>query len=605
MKLEKLVILILFVSQVSVGQDLFNKGKGALAAKDTAGAITAFHDALKAGQKAGETNYYLGAIALRQGRIDDAVTFLSKSVNINDENVEALIGLGDAYIIKKDNANAVAQYKRALKIAPKDCRVPAAYGAALVELSQIDGADGAIVQLTKAKECDPNNCAVYVSLGDAYLMQGVVPMATQYYEKALELCPNDLATLMKVARAFAKNRQYNEAVKAFERLARVDSMNFDAYFEAGKILYRAKLHKRAVPFLYRAVKLKPSHVEATSIFAQSLSNAEIWGEAKKASEIAVKLDSSNIENWRALGYSAVETQDHKTALNAFAALERRNAIKPDDYAKLSTALFRAGQEDKALETGLKAIQADSANCDPYYNLGFIYMKKQDYAKAAAMFEKKIACDPRSLNSYLNAGASYMQPPENLVRARELFVKAIELKPDHLPSKLWLARYYAKVDSTEAMKQTYDEVIKLATEGATPDKKAAGEAYTQLGSYYFSKKNYAAAVQTFSRAAAAGVESDGLRLAWGQAIILTRTDNPDENRKKTEEAIVQFRRCIQLNPNNGQGHFWLANSLTYMRKEGDPGNKKLVEEACAEYAKALRLEPRNEDAKKAAERIGCK
>ena len=189
---------------------------------------------------------------------------------------------------------------------------------------------------------------------------------------------------------------------------------------------------------------------------------------------------------------------------------------------------------------------------------------------------------------------------------EVFGKAVELKPDFLQGRLWLARYYAEVDSTELMKQTYEEVIKLAAEGATPNKQAAGEAYTQLGSYYFGKKNYAAAVQTFSRAAAAGVESAGLRLAWGQGIILTRGDNPDENRKKTEEAIVQFRRCVQLDPGNAQGHFWLANSLTYLRKEGDTvGNRKLVDEACAEYAKAIRLDPRNEDVKKSAERIGCK
>ncbi|MEK7249248.1 MAG: hypothetical protein AAB209_02385, partial [Bacteroidota bacterium] len=75
---------------------------------------------------------------------------------------------------------------------------------------------------------------------------------------------------------------------------------------------------------------------------------------------------------------------------------------------------------------------------------------------------------------------------------------------------------------------------------------------------------------------------------------------------TEEAITHFRRCTQMEPGNAQGHFWLANSLTYLRKEGDTaGNKKLQEEACVEYAKALKLDPRNEEAKKGMVRIGCK
>jgi tetratricopeptide (TPR) repeat protein len=603
MKLAKLLVFTICLAQLSVAQDIFNKGKAALTAKDTAAAIVAFQDALKAGQKAGDCNYYLGAIALRQNRIDDAVNYLAKAVNINDENVEALIALGDAYIVKKDNANAVAQYKRATKIAPKDCRVPAAYGAALLAT---DSVDAAIIQLFKAKDCNPNDAGIYVSLGDAYIKQGVIPLANANYEKALELSPRDIETQMKVARAYVKVRDYNNAIKAFESAVKIDSMNFDAYFEAGRIIFRAKQYKRAVPFLYRAVNLKPRHVEATSIYAQALSNSEIWGEGAKAGAVAVKLDSANVDNWRAYMRALVETQDYKTALVAFSALERRKAVKPEDFAYISTALFRVGQEDKALEFGLKAIQADSANCDPYFNLGFIYMKKQDYTNASRMFEKKIACDPRSLTAYVNAGSCYMQAPKNLPRARELFLKAVELKPDFLQAKLWLARYYAEVDSSDLMKITYDEVIKLGTENPEKFRREMCEAYTQLGSYYFTRKNFNAAIEGFRKAAASGCETAALNLAWGQGIILTRGDNPDENRKKTEEAITKFRRCIQMEPGNAQGHFWLANSLTYLRKEGDTeGNRKLNAEACAEYAKALKYDPKLDDAKKGMERIGCK
>lgn len=607
MKRMKLaVVLSLFtIMHIATAQDVFNKAKAALATKDTAAAYAAFQDALRLGQKSGDCNYYLGVISYNQGRNNDAITYLSKAVNINDENVDALIALGDAYAEKGDNANAVAQYKRAQKIAPKDCRVPTSYGAALVALGQIDGAEGAIVQLTRAKECDENNPLVYIALGDAYKKQGVIPLANINYEKALELSPNDIETQLKVARTYAKNRQYNEAVRAFERAVQIDSTNFEAYFEAGKILYRAKLWSRAVPFMYRAVNLRPKHVEAASIYAQSLSNAGIWGEAVKAGEKAVKLDSNAVENWRAYAHALVETQDYPKALNAFSALERRNAVSPEDYATLSTALFRSGQEEKALEVGLKAINADSTNCDPYFNLGFIYMKKQDYANAARMFEKKIECDPRSLTAYVNGGSSYMQPPKNLPRARELFMKAIELKPDFLQAQIWLARYYAEVDSTVAMKQTYDNVIRIGSEDTKKYGRELAEAYTQQGSYEFSRKNYGGALEYFRKALSYN-ETGSLHLVVGQCMILTRGDDPDANRSRTEDAIGHFRRCVVMDPNNAQGHFWLANSLTYLRKEGDTqGNRKLQDEACAEYAKTLRLDPRNEDAKKAAERIGCK
>ncbi len=605
MKSAKLFLLLSCIVHVTVAQDSFNKAKASLAARDTVRAIAAFQDALKAGQKPSESNYFLGVIAFNQSRYDDAIQFLSAAVKINDEYVDALIALGDAYSMKGDAANAVAQYKRAAKVAPKDCRVPASYGAALVELNQLDGPEGAIVQLTKAKECDPNNAAVYVSLGDAYYKQGVIPLANANYEKALELSPKDLETQLKVARAYAKNRQYNEAIKAFESAVKIDSMNFDGYFEAGKILFRAKQYRRAAPFLYRAVNLKPKHVEAASLYAQTLAAAELWGEAVKAGATAVKLDSSSTENWRAYAYALTENREYKGALSAFATLERRKAMKPEDYSYFGRALYSAGEKQKALEILLKAVQADSTNCDPYFNLGSLYMEQRDYATAARMFEKKIECDPKSLTAYVNAGISYMQPPKNLPRARALFLKAIELKPDFFSALLWLARYYAEVDSVVAMKQTYDDVIRLGSEDPVKNKSALNEAYIQLGSYYFGQKNYAAALDNFRKALTYG-ESGGLQLAVGQCLILTRGDDPDDNRKRTEEAITKFRRAIQLDPNNAQAHFWLGNSLLYLRIEGDTQkNRELNEEACSEFRKALRLDPKLDDAKKAMERIGCK
>ena len=87
---------------------------------------------------------------------------------------------------------------------------------------------------------------------------------------------------------------------------------------------------------------------------------------------------------------------------------------------------------------------------------------------------------------------------------------------------------------------------------------------------------------------------------------TLGDNPDERGAKTEDAVKKFRRTIQQEPGNAQGHFWLGNSLLMQRREGDSKfNKQLQEEACAEFVKALKLDPRMEDAKKSMERVGCK
>ena len=83
-------------------------------------------------------------------------------------------------------------------------------------------------------------------------------------------------------------------------------------------------------------------------------------------------------------------------------------------------------------------------------------------------------------------------------------------------------------------------------------------------------------------------------------------DPADNQKKIADATRLFRRVIELEAGNAQGHLWLGQALIQARIEGDDAkNKQLQEEACGEFRKSLKLDPKNEDAKKAMERIGCK
>jgi tetratricopeptide (TPR) repeat protein len=300
----------------------------------------------------------------------------------------------------------------------------------------------------------------------------------------------------------------------------------------------------------------------------------------------------------------VETKDYPASVTAFDALKRRATLNPQDMMKLGVALQQLKRDDEALQLLLSAVAAESTNCDPYFALGSIYMNKRDYANAAAMFEKKIACDPKSLSSYINASASLMQVG-NLARARELLLQAIELKSDYLLARLWLGRVYALMDSLEMSGRQYDDVLRLIGTQTDKYRKEAGEATGQRGLNFFLTKQYERAIEYLKKAIGLGYENASIELTLGQALILSRGDNAEENKDKIKDAVKHFRQCVALEPGNAQGHLWLAQGLVFSRVEGDPGNKPLQEEACTEYKKVIKLEPRNQDAVKGMERIGCK
>lgn len=597
-------ILLFTVTTVATSQDIYNKAKNALMARDTSGAVVAFSDALKAGQKPAESNYYLGAIAFARNSMADAVRFMEASLQTDDDNLDAYKVLGAAYLKNNEATKGLDTYRRAAKLAPKDCDVAVAYGRALLAA---DSVDAAVVNLTKAKDCSPNDPSIFEGLGDVYLKQGVTPLAITNYQQSVTLAPQNIEVNYKLARAFEKNKQYSDAVKTYKDVIALDSTNADPYFQMGSILIRAKQYGRSVEPLRKFVELRPKSFEGNSMLAKALLETKKNNEdVVKYAKIAIDIDSSSADVWRNYFYGLVEIKDFGRAEEALAGLQRRGKLEVGDYLKLGDLYFGLKKRDEALKWYNEAVSADSTNCDPFFNLGFLYMQGQQYADAAMNFEKKIACDSNSMSAYVNAAASHMQT-KNFDRARALLVNAIERKPDFFQGRLWLARYYVQVDSFDNAKTQYEEVLRLVGDNTEKYKKEAGEAHSLLASLYSSRQQYGKAIEQFQEASKVGFENGAMHLSWGQAILqtLSKDDQPADSKRKNDEAVRHFRRCIEMEPNNAQGHLWLAEGLMRSRVPGDnAGIKQLTEEACSEYRKALKLDPKNDDAKKGIERAGC-
>ena len=456
--MKRLILLLAVTSivQLSYAQDPFDKAKSALAQRDTNSAITFFKEAVKVGRKTSESNTYLGAFALARHHVDEAIGYCQAAIDRDNENIEAYKVLGYALLEKKDFAGALTQFRRAVKLAPKDISISQGYGTALLAA---DSVDAAIVQLSRAKETSPNNPALYNLLAEAYLKQNVYVLGESNYQKAIELEPSNIATRAKLARVYYKEKKYVESVKEWEGIVAIDSTLTEPYIEIGRTYLLAKIYRNAVRPLYKLTQLQPKSVEGWSMYARTLFGGDDFADAAKAAQTSLKLDSTSEEIWRVLARSLTKTKDWNGALVGFAGLKRHGKLNAEDLGDYGACLTSVGREDEAIQVLLEAIKADSTNCDVYFPLGFIYMKRHDYEHAAGMFEKRIVCDPRSLSTYVNGAACYMAL-KNWPRCRQLLVRSIELKPDYLAGHLYLGRYYAQVDSLDQAVSQYDTVLAL-------------------------------------------------------------------------------------------------------------------------------------------------
>jgi tetratricopeptide (TPR) repeat protein len=87
-------------------------------AKQYDAAARALTDAVKAPSAATAARYYLGAIARRNGRLDEAVRELRQALNTNPDYTDALAELAQCHLMRREYGPAEELLRRALKLAP-------------------------------------------------------------------------------------------------------------------------------------------------------------------------------------------------------------------------------------------------------------------------------------------------------------------------------------------------------------------------------------------------------------------------------------------------------------------------------------------------------
>ena len=101
-------------------QNQVNLGAAAYAAGDRVRAMQAFRQALRYDSDQPEASYYLGVMYLQDGRVDEAIALISRSLpgRSGAAAATAYNDLGVAYARKGDLARAADSYQRALEIDP-------------------------------------------------------------------------------------------------------------------------------------------------------------------------------------------------------------------------------------------------------------------------------------------------------------------------------------------------------------------------------------------------------------------------------------------------------------------------------------------------------
>jgi tetratricopeptide (TPR) repeat protein len=154
-------------------------------------AIYHYDKAIQNGSEPAEWDFNLGNALAKAGkvdRLDDAVRYLTRALQVKPDFPEARNALGICYLTKGQLEKAVSEFSEATRLKPD---YASAHNNLATTLGELGRTEQAIHEFSEAVRLDPNYVDAHDNLGILFARAGRIPDAIAHFTTALRLNSND------------------------------------------------------------------------------------------------------------------------------------------------------------------------------------------------------------------------------------------------------------------------------------------------------------------------------------------------------------------------------------------------------------------------------
>ncbi len=399
-------------------------------------------------QKTAEEAVSLGRVALTEGRMDEAQTYLQKALRKNNKYAPAYVLAGDIDLKEDKVGEACSNYEQAIYF---DASCQEAY---LKYAHTYAGVNPAlsVEMLLKLKAQDPSYLPVERELASLYYAQGEYGKAREAYENYFGGGGSDEKDLVNYGMVLFLAKDYARSLDIVKRALLKDPENHVLKRLMMYNNYELKQTKEglAAADLFFEDPQNPDYVYLDYLYHARL--LDIAGQADQAVlqyEEALRADSSRIEIWKELAEVYEKQQNYEKAIGAFDHFFKAQPAQPE-----VADLFLLGRL--------------------YYFAG---------SGAANLPDHRV------------------RQKELLMQADSLFAEVARKTPENYLGNFWRARTNSLLDpeTTEGLAKPYYEAALTILENK-PDasKSLLIECNSYLGYYYFVKNDFAVSKQYWNK-----------------------------------------------------------------------------------------------------------
>lgn len=193
--------------------------KALLAAGNTARAKTELAPVVEAAPKAASVHTLTGQIAARERDYAAAERSFQTAVELDGMSVDAMAGLVQSYLSRKQVAEAERRVEEQLTKVPDNPRLLVLAGRTFAIGGNLQRSEAV---LKKAVEVDPSHLEAYHVLGQIYVRQNKLDDARREYERLASRRPDNVATQTMIAMILQTQAKLPEAKQVYEKILAID-----------------------------------------------------------------------------------------------------------------------------------------------------------------------------------------------------------------------------------------------------------------------------------------------------------------------------------------------------------------------------------------------
>jgi predicted Zn-dependent protease len=317
----------------------------------------------------------LGAIALREEKVRDAIALLEPVLAEASTDAEVVSTLARAYL-EADRGDDAARIVTAALAARPDA-LDLHLAKAEIDLARGDAA-GALATMRSVIERASQSARAQAMLGEAARREGQSALATEAFDRALALDAREPRALIGKVHLAIDAAEPTEAAAALTRAREQGAVDRVLATELeGRVQVMQGLGDEAMRTLRRPA-LRSRDASLIAAFGWALAQAEADRDAIRQFERAVALDPGQVEAWLGLALSRTRRGDLGGASQAIGEAEgliQRRTLGPRYEARLLAArgrlLYENGSFDDARTKAQEALAKDASCAAAHYVLGLV------------------------------------------------------------------------------------------------------------------------------------------------------------------------------------------------------------------------------------------